>query len=144
MLRTGAAVDLGERKDLFDLLRHPDRPLVAVVDRRLQHLAVFIEQGEIHPPGVDPDRVDGTLAKGAADPLLDLEPEPENVPIDDVSDLDGIVLKAVDLGHVQPTALDRSDHGASARSAEIKCQYPFSHSVPHTRGFVRVSFSIIP
>ena len=84
------------------------------MDGVVQQPTLFIQQTEVHPPGVDADSIEAALVNRFGYPLLDFEKQPQDI---------RIVGKPVDFLHPDfPVLIVGQDRPAAGR-AEVKSQY---------------------
>ncbi len=95
--------------------------LVAIVIGVLQEDALLADERVVAAPGVDADAVDGR-AGGALHPLLELEPDPQHIPVERSVLPDGLVDEPVDLADVEHAGAEPAEHGTAALGSEIERQ----------------------
>ena len=108
---------------LENFLRNSGGVRVPIRSRQSQDTSIRADMAEIHPPGVDADRIDlhapaGNFLQGClqvAEQAVDI---PEKLP---VLLLDG-VGETIDLLHGEILPFKSSDNGTARSGAQVKCQ----------------------
>jgi hypothetical protein len=117
--------DLGAWHPFERRLHHPPGARVPIVHRIPEQPAVVPQQSEVHAPGIHADA--GERAAGlpgaSGKPVLDVAPEPEDVPVQGVVDVDRDVWKAMHLFEGQALAVQTPQHHAPALGAQVdRCE----------------------
>ena len=120
-LDAGDGVDLVGRDAFEHGLHDAVGALVAIVIRVLQEDALLADERVVAAPGVDADAVDRRGGR-ALHPLLDLEPDAQDVPVERAVLADRLVDEAVDLADVEHARAEPAEHGAAALGSEIERQ----------------------
>ena len=87
----------------------------------LEKDTLLADERVIAAPGVDADAFD-RRSRGAFHPLLELEPNPEHIPLEGSVLPDRLVDEAVDLADVEDTRAQPAEHGPAALGSEIERQ----------------------
>ena len=89
--------------------------------RIIEQQAVAAQQCEIDAPGIDADAVEDefALAGGDGDAVLNLVPQPQDVPVERALHADRRIGKAVELLHGQSVAGEAAQQRAPTLGAEI-------------------------
>src|SRR5215216_2127942 len=91
--------------------------------------ALTVQEGEVYPPGVDPDALNPPAIPGRfGDPILDLPSDSQHVPVQTIRQPDGHVRKAVHLLEGYLFAVETPHHSASALRSQIHGQECGVHS----------------
>ena len=120
-LDAGDGVDLVGRDAFEDGFHDAVGALVAIVVRVLQEDALLADERVVAAPGVDADAVDGR-AGGALHPLLELEPDAEDIPVERSVLPDRLVDEPVHLADVEHARAEPAEHGTAALGSEIERQ----------------------
>ncbi len=133
-LNAGDRVDLVGRNAFEDGLHDAVGALVAIVIRVLEQHALLADERVVAPPGVDADAFDRRGGR-PLHPLLDLEPDPQHIPLERAVLSNGLVDEAVDLADVENARAEPPEHSAAALGSEVERQKmsACSHGV-HTFG----------
>ncbi len=119
-LDAGGPEDLLARDDGEDLFHLAVRAAVTVVMRIGEQRAGGIEQGEIHPPRVQPQRSKLILAGGEPQPLLHLLEQTQHIPVQPIGNPHGDVRKPVNHLKIQNVSAQLPHHRASTLGPEIQ------------------------
>ena len=162
----GQELDAGDRVDLFARHALPDRfhdPVgarVAVVVRVFEQVAVLAEERVVAAPGVDADALERRVG-GLVETAPDLEPQPEDVPLERAAVPDRLVGEPAHFVQGERAGVQPPEHRPSALRAEIDCEKMSTHAArlqapggrdplpprppPHSiRSYLRNTKSVVP
>ena len=125
-LDAGDRVDLLPRHDLPDGFHDPVGTGIAIVVRVFEQVAVLAEERVVASPGVDADALERG-AGGVVETAPDLEPQPEDVPLERSAVPDRLVGEPAHLVQGEGARVQPSEHRPSALRAEIDCEKVSSH-----------------
>ncbi len=137
-LETGVAKDLGLGDGGKDFFHHRVKARITIMVGCMQHLAIGIEQGIVHAPGVDPDTPDvsrAVLFAGAFQARYNRAPEILEFPVEVAVDLRGAIFKAMHGFEFEFSIGENPADDPAATGAEIDGKV--NGCRVHHRGFKR-------
>ena len=120
-LDAGDGINLVGRDAFEHGLHDAVRALVTIVIGVLQEDALLADERVVAAPGIDADAVDGR-GGSALHPLLELEPDAQDIPVERSVLADRFVDEPVQLADVEHARAEPAEHGTAALGSEIERQ----------------------
>ena len=126
-LNARAGIEFLAWHGLENLVYHALRARVAVMHGIFEQAAELIQKPEVNAPGVYAYAVEAAGELRLCQPLLYLEEQAQNIPVERAVHAHGVVREAVNLLKADVLPVKMSDYRAPARRAEVERQNSLCH-----------------